>query len=119
MSEKCLAFGQRKAAQKILDTDDAALMVKYAKVCKGKGWTHDEAYACIKRGLEAKFSQDDSCREYLLHTGEKLLIEGSKFDKVWGAGLDFNDGRIDGDILPGQNELGRALMEVRFALKTV
>lgn len=121
LSQKCLGFGQRRAAENILNTSDAAQMVKFSKVCKGtsQNWKHEKAYEVMKKGLEAKFNQDESCKEYLINTGEKLLIEGSKYDKVWGAGVDFNDDKIDDDELPGQNELGRALMEVRFELKTL
>ena len=121
LSQKCYAYGQRRAAENILATKDAALMVKYSKACgrsESSRWTHEIAYGWMKNGLEAKFTQDDSCKDYLLSTGEKILIEGSKYDKVWGAGIDFNDDKIDDDVLPGRNELGRALMEVRIALRT-
>jgi len=55
--------------------------------------------------LRAKFSMPD-LREKLLATGDRPLIEASRFDRYWGAG---RDGR-------GKNRLGVLIMEVRAEL---
>ena len=53
-------------------------------------------------------------KEALLDTGNKILVEGSPVDKVWGVGLNYNDEYIlDSSNWKGSNLLGKALMEVR------
>lgn len=55
----------------------------------------------------------------LLETGDAILIEASPFDTVWGVGLAVPTSScgVDLDNCPGQNLLGKALMEVRDKLK--
>jgi hypothetical protein len=53
-------------------------------------------------------------KEFLLHTGERVLVEASPYDKIWGIGLSANDSGIDNPHnWHGLNLLGFALMEVR------
>ena len=41
----------------------------------------------VVRGNVAKFAQNAELRTYLLHTGEKVLVEASPVDLIWGAGV--------------------------------
>ena len=69
------------------------------------------------RGNLAKFSQDPVLGGWLLGTGNKVLVEASPVDRVWGTGLAADDGRTaDPARWPGLNLLGFALMEVRDRL---
>jgi len=65
-----------------------------------------------------KFGQNDALREYLLSTGESILVEASPYDRIWGIGLGENDPRrLDPREWQGENLLGFALMEARDRLR--
>lgn len=72
----------------------------------------------VVKGNLAKFGQNPDLRKYLLNTGERILVEASPFDRIWGVGMREDDK----DILHpqkwfGLNLLGFALMVVRDELK--
>jgi hypothetical protein len=61
-----------------------------------------------------KFSQNSEFKNELLETKNKILVEASPYDKVWGVGLGENDALIlDSANWNGLNLLGEALMTVR------
>ena len=63
--------------------------------------------------LKEKF-RNPKMRQILLDTGDKTLVEGSPFDKIWGVGIADNDDRILNEAnWRGKNLLGKALEEVR------
>lgn len=68
-------------------------------------------------GNRAKFTQDDRLRDYLVGTGQRVLVEASPIDRVWGSGLarDHPDAARP-ENWPGANLLGFALMRVRHEL---
>lgn len=67
--------------------------------------------------LRAKFTEP-FMRDILLRTGDRVIVEASPYDRIWGVGLDVKDPRIlDEKNWRGQNLLGKALMEVRAELK--
>ena len=58
------------------------------------------------------FSQE--AKKFLEKTGNKILVEGSPLDRIWGVGLHYKDNKIlDENNWRGKNLLGKALMEVR------
>lgn len=61
----------------------------------------------MRKGLYAKFSQNEQLRRLLLSTGERELIEDNPTDGYWGRGNDGN----------GKNRLGNLLMELRSQLR--
>jgi ribA/ribD-fused uncharacterized protein len=66
----------------------------------------------------AKFSADKELAKMLLDTGDKILVEASPYDNIWGIGMAADDSRaLDIDQWQGQNRLGEVLMRVRTALK--
>ena len=66
-----------------------------------------------------KFSQNLALRDFLLATGDTVLVEASPYDCIWGIGLrkDDPDSRVP-EKWHGENLLGFALMEVRDLLRT-
>jgi ribA/ribD-fused uncharacterized protein len=66
-----------------------------------------------------KYSQNIELQQKLLQTNNKILVESSKADLVWGVGLYAADPLIlDEKNWRGKNLLGKALMQVRDILKT-
>ncbi|MNG45803.1 Swarming motility protein YbiA [compost metagenome] len=70
--------------------------------------------------LKAKFEQNPTMARKLLATGDRILVEASPSDKIWGIGLapDDPNAQIPARWL-GQNLLGKALMEVREYLRNL
>lgn len=65
-----------------------------------------------------KFKQNPDLMEHLLATGDKLLVEASPYDKIWGIGLAPNDPKaLDQSNWKGKNLLGAGLMELRHNLR--
>jgi ribA/ribD-fused uncharacterized protein len=65
-----------------------------------------------------KFSKVPDYIDILLNTNDKILVEATTNDKIWGIGLSVTDNNIN-DIKKwkGKNILGYALMEARETIK--
>lgn len=81
-------------------------------------------YNAMLDGLREKFSQNALLKQYLMATQNKVIVECSGFDKIWGCGHFKKDkqGKIINDWKnpkkwTGKNLLGFALMELRDELK--
>jgi ribA/ribD-fused uncharacterized protein len=65
-----------------------------------------------------KFSQNEKFKEFLLSTNDKILVEASPYDTIWGIGMLETDPRAQNPSQwDGENLLGFALMEVRDELR--
>jgi ribA/ribD-fused uncharacterized protein len=65
-------------------------------------------------GNYLKFSQNNELKNYIVNTGNAILVEGSPLDKIWGVGLKFDHPDIQHvDRWKGTNYLGECLMFVR------
>lgn len=78
----------------------------------------DEAFGIVMRGNMEKFSQHPKMKEHLLQTGDKIIVEASPMDRIWGIGM----GKSHADIMNpekwrGKNLLGFALMEARDSIR--
>ncbi|KAI6243139.1 NADAR domain-containing protein [Aphelenchoides fujianensis] len=77
------------------------------------------SYDVMLRVLRAKFSQHSALREFLVQTGDALIVEASANDRRWGCGMGATDPNLaDPSKYPGENRLGRALMEIREDFRT-
>lgn len=66
-----------------------------------------------------KFDQNHDIFTELMATEDKILVEASPYDLIWGVGLGEEDSLIlDQNNWRGANLLGKALMQVRKSLKT-
>ena len=78
-----------------------------------KAWSA-VSYEVVKTANRAKFEQNPELMEKLLATGDALLAEASPKDTIWGIGLDAAAAaETDPDQWPGQNLMGKILMELR------
>lgn len=71
----------------------------------------------VIEGNYHKFSQNIELKNFLLKTQNKILVEASPLDPIWGVGLAKEDSKIlDPKKWKGLNLLGFALMETRDKL---
>jgi hypothetical protein len=74
-------------------------------------------YEIVRRGNMAKFGQNLTLRDFLLSTKNRILVEASPVDPVWGIGLSQENEHCQNPLKwKGLNLLGFALMEVRDTL---
>lgn len=99
------------------------LKIQNPKTIKGLGrkikdfdeaiWDKHKVRVVI-RGNYLKFSQNEELKKHLLSTGDKIIVEASPYDKVWGVGMSRgNKGIYDLNKWKGENLLGFSLMAVR------
>lgn len=119
MAEKARLFADDQALARVLATADPAA----AKAAGRAVRSFDEAtwlrhrLEIVVRGNRAKFEQHPPLRDFLLGTGDQVLVEASPVDPVWGIGLAAGDPRAQDPMRwQGLNLLGFALMAVRDAL---
>jgi ribA/ribD-fused uncharacterized protein len=72
----------------------------------------------VVQGNYLKFSQHKALEQFLLQTHDRVLVEASPVDPVWGIGLaEDHPDVLHPSKWKGTNLLGFALMEVRDQLK--
>lgn len=120
MIQKALLFGDRESATKITKTRDPKKQKSLGRLVKGFNeeiWNQHKFDIMVK-GLILKFEQNENLKKQLISTGEKVLVEGSPYDSVWGVALHYSDILIlDEKNWRGENLLGKALMRVREDFK--
>lgn len=120
MAQKALLFGDKEVHDEIMLANDPRQYKALGRKIRdfnGKVWDYRK-YLIVVEGNKAKFSQNADLKEYLLSTGDAILVEASPYDKIWGIGLHAAQAsKCTVDQWKGQNLLGCALMEVRDWLK--
>jgi ribA/ribD-fused uncharacterized protein len=92
--------GQKMLGRKVRGYDDAVWLAKREK------------YILI--GMIEKYSQNLQERQWLLETGDSILVEASERDTVYGVGLNENDPRIANPYeWQGANLCGELTMKAR------
>ena len=121
MYHKVMMFGKIDLAQQIMATNDPA---ECKSIAARRFPEFDPAlwektcHTIVKRGVKAKFSQNEDILTILLSTGSELLAECSPYDCKWGIGIGVKDpARLEVANWKGKNLLGRILMEVRGELR--
>ena len=120
MFRKATLFDDNSIAERILEarTPDAvkALGRSVRRFDHGV-WEHHRS-GIVVAGNCAKFSQNGSLLEFLRGTGERILVEASPLDRVWGIGLGADDTHAANPLKwQGLNLLGFALMNARNQLQ--
>lgn len=122
MAEKARIFGDEEVREQILAEYNQMTIKKLGRKVRGyddEVWKR-ERFEVVVKGNIAKFSQNEKLMEFLLDTGDRVLVEASPKDNVWGIGLEESspDACNPGKWV-GTNLLGFALMEVRDILRSV
>jgi ribA/ribD-fused uncharacterized protein len=77
-------------------------------------------FSIVVEGNYYKFTQNAALRKFLLDTGDRVLVEASPVDAIWGIGLAADDPKVmQPELWPGENLLGFALMVVRERLRNL
>ncbi|WP_373545819.1 NADAR family protein [Chamaesiphon sp.] len=78
---------------------------------------NEHRFQIVVDGNVAKFQQNPLLTEFILNTQDRILVEASPDDRIWGIGLAADNPNIKNPHLwQGNNLLGFALMEVRSLL---
>ena len=120
MAEKARLFADEQVLAQILAAKSPAEAKKLGRSIRGfepESWEAHK-YAIVRAGNLHKFSQHQNLRDFLLGTGDRVLVEASPVDAIWGIGLaaDHPDAEHPARW-QGANLLGFALMEVRDQLR--
>jgi ribA/ribD-fused uncharacterized protein len=119
MAGKARLFGDAEAEKLVLAHDDPGKAKGAGRKVRGfdeETWA-ERRYGLVVAANEAKFGQRPALRDFLLSTGDRVLVEASPYDTVWGIGLSASQPEA---ARPSQwrglNLLGFALMDVRDSL---
>jgi hypothetical protein len=119
MSKKALLFGDEEMNNQILESatpNEAKKLGRKVKDFDDKLWLAHR-YEYVRHGNILKFSQHEKLKEFLFNTWQKVIVEASPYDKIWGIGLGKDSPEAQNlDTWQGLNLLGFALMEVREKL---
>ncbi|CAK8985898.1 N-glycosidase R617 (Riboflavin biosynthesis intermediates N-glycosidase) [Durusdinium trenchii] len=117
MAKKALLFGDETSLKIIMSATKPGEMKRQGrKVAKfdDKVWIR-QRLAIVTRGNLLKFSQNDNCKDELLRTGDRILVEACH-DAIWGSGKPRTSRFVFDQSKWGLNLLGLALMAVREIL---
>ena len=121
MAEKARLFDDDETLAQILVAKSPAKAKKLGREIRHfepEIWEAQKVEIVITGNLH-KFSQHTDLAKFLLSTGERVLVEASPVDTIWGIGLAADSPDADKPAQwQGPNLLGFALMEVRDQLRT-
>jgi len=116
MHQKALLFGDYASATQIMKCESPRDQKALGRKVSGFDqhiWD-ERKFDIVVAGNLLKFRQNMTCQRFLIRTADKILVEASPYDRIWGIGLSEEDARLmDPSEWPGQNLLGKALMLVR------
>ena len=120
MAEKARLFGDLSIREEILQAKNPGAAKRLGR--KVKDFNQEEweknRFKIVVAGCFAKFSQNQSLKEFLLNTEDRVLVEASPVDPIWGIGLAKDHKDIENpNTWKGLNLLGFSLMEARDQLK--
>ena len=119
MAEKARLFGDSDVLAQILAAEHPGAAKKLGRLVKGfqpETWLENR-FEIVVRGNVAKFGQNPELKDFLIATGNRILVEASPRDRIWGIGLGQNNPDAEDPCKwRGLNLLGFALMEVRNIL---
>lgn len=119
MLHKALLFKDYDNVDNIMQTNVPSKIKSFGRKVKNYNdveW-NQVCYDVVVNGNYLQFSQNQKMKELLLSTQDKLIVEASPTDKKWRIGIDKKMIKhYNPDNFPGQNLLGKAIMEVRLEL---
>jgi len=121
MAEKARLFEDDEMYQRIVECETPGEAKKLGRKVRNFDPAIWEAHRLdiVIRGNELKFGQNEEMKDFLLSTGNRVLVEASPYDRIWGIGMTQNNEAVEHPRnWKGLNLLGFALMKVREKLST-
>jgi len=116
MANKALLFNDFETYNKIINSRSPQEAKELGRLILGfddQIWSANRFDIVVKGNIH-KFNQHPKFAAYLINTKDRVLVEASPVDKIWGIGLAKDAEQIDNPYFwNGENLLGFALMEVR------
>lgn len=116
MAEKARLFEDKDIEKQILESTKQGKMKALGRKVKNFNeaiWNRYK-YSIVLNGNYEKFTQNKAIKDFLIASKNKIIVEASPHDKIWGIGMSIEDKNIENPMMwQGQNLLGFALMEVR------
>lgn len=119
MYYKAKLFENTKIANKILQETKPKIIKNLGRKVSNFNeniWNENKK-KIVYKGNYFKFTQNEKLKEILIKTENKILVEASPYDKIWGIGIDTKQA-IEGKKWEGLNLLGNILMDVRKKIIT-
>ena len=116
MAQKARLFGDTETHEQIMSVSSPKQVKALGRKVRGYNQSEWERRRSdiVYNGNFLKFSQNPKLSELLKSTGDAIIAEASPVDAIWGIGLSEQDAKqVPESEWPGQNLLGKALMEVR------
>jgi ribA/ribD-fused uncharacterized protein len=120
MHRKALLFGDAGTAARILAAGHPKAAKDLGRQVRGfdQARWEQHRYDIVVTGNLARFRQHPDLAAWLTGTGDRILVEASPVDRIWGIGLTAGDDRARTPAAwRGLNLLGFALGEVRARLR--
>jgi len=116
MYQKAILFGDKQIAEEILSDENPAKVKSLGRKVNGFSpelWDKKK-FEIVVKGSFLKFSQNPDLKAYLIGTKNRVLVESSPVDRIWGTGLakDHEFAEVP-QKWKGENLLGLALMKAR------
>ena len=120
MAGKAKVFEDQEHWEKIIACETAAEAKKLGRQVRNFEAAVWEEHRCpiVIQGNQLKFEQHEELKTFLLGTKQRVLVEASPRDRIWGIGLGKNSEKAQHpSTWRGLNLLGFCLMEVRDLLQ--
>ncbi|EIP0772456.1 NADAR family protein [Listeria monocytogenes] len=120
MAEKAKLFNDMEMREKILAAKHPKQAKDFGRLIRGFQediWLKNR-FNIVMRANQAKFSQNEELKKFLMQTKKWILVEASPVDKIWGIGMAADNKNVENPLYwKGLNLLGFALMAVRDELE--
>lgn len=119
MAGKARLFNDTEMLEKIISAKSPKQVKAFGRQVRNfqpSVW-EEKCYEIVLEGNIHKFEQNPELKEFLLGTKDRIIVEASPVDAIWGIGLSQDsDKATKPDLWRGKNLLGFALMETRKRL---
>ncbi len=121
MAGKARLFNDGEILDQIINCDTPKTAKALGRKVRGfnKDIWENNRMDIVTTGNLAKFTQNGKLREFLLNTSDKVLVEASPYDRIWGIGMGASHEDAENpEKWRGKNLLGFALMQVRDKIRS-